>query len=371
MLNSEDGLNHSHNPSIAIACQERGLPIRTVSKMKNTAALQVEHAHRIAQLLAADEEDDLLMLMEGEWTKARLGTKGCPVDLDRHTRISKPSGPAPCNSFNVRSVSKPTPKPAKLRQRRTFDSAIARQIQKEKVQAHEARLREAASRTRDCAVCGDATLVIELPYLAFCAHDADVCADCYTAWLGLQLADNGWQEVKCPGQSCRVNLTYEDIKTYASKDIFERYDAIQARNALSADPNFRWCRAEGCTSGQIHDPEELGNVFDCVECHERLCTVHEGAYHDNETCEEYEYRTSGQKDRDERKKEEEASKKAVKSLAKKCPKEGCGSPIQKNGGCNHITCKAKMLDISEVVVLTSYRLEVSTLLLLRLLEERL
>ncbi|KAF1933921.1 uncharacterized protein M421DRAFT_87990 [Didymella exigua CBS 183.55] len=156
----------------------------------------------------------------------------------------------------------------------SFDAAIARQIQ-EKEQEQEARLRQAASRTRNCAVCGDATLVIELPSLSSCTHDADA---------------------------------------YASKDIFERYDAIQVRNLFSADPDFRWCTTQDCGSGQIYDVEEFGNEFECVECHARFCVRHEGPYHDNETCEEYEYCTSGQKDRDERKKENEASEQAVGRL---------------------------------------------------------
>ncbi|KAL1656920.1 hypothetical protein SLS61_000716 [Didymella pomorum] len=185
-------------------------------------------------------------------------------------------------------------------------------------------------------ICGDAT--IDLPSLSSCTHKADVCAGCYTALLGSQLEENGWQEVKCPGQSCKVNLTYEEIKAHASKDVFERYDSIQARNVLSADPNFRWCTAEGCKSGQIHEVEEDGSEFVCVGCHRSFCILHDGLHGDNETCKEYEYRLSGQKDRDERKKEDEASEEAVKSLAKKCPHKKCGAPIEKNGGCNHITC---------------------------------
>lgn len=364
IIDSAAGLTPRGYSSTAMAHQGRKLFKRTDAKRRKTAALQLEYDRRLAERLAAEEEDDLLMLMGGQWTKAHPGTKGRPIDLDRHTRFSGSSRQAPHSSFSVQHGNKSLSKPSRLHQSNTLDAAIAHQLQKEEAQAQEARLREAASRTRDCAVCGDATLVIELPSLSSCAHDAEICADCYATWLGSQLAENGWQEVKCPGQSCKVNLTYEEIKSYASKEVFERFDAFQARNALSADPNFRWCRAEGCSSGQIHDQDEVGNVFICVDCHARFCTVHDGLYHDDETCEEYEYRTSGQKDRDERKREDEASEKAVQNLAKKCPKEGCGSPIQKNGGCNHITCMFKTWGVSKVRLLTKYRLEVPTPLLL-------
>ena len=341
IFESEDESNSSSSPSSAITHQARAFSRVTHAKRRKTTAQQKDDDRRLAERLAAEEEDDLLMLMEGQWTKAQPGTKGRPSNLDYGTGRTKHRRVGADDYFgvgrNVKSVSK---QPSR-RQSETFDAAIARQFQKEAAEAQETRLREAASRTRDCAVCGDATLVIDLPSLSSCTHDADVCADCYTAWLGPQLEENGWQEVKCPGQSCKINLTYEEIKAHASEDIFERYDVIQARNVLSADPNFRWCRAEGCTSGQTHDVEEVGNEFVCVGCHENFCIAHEGLHDDGETCEEYEYRTSGQKDRNERKKEDEASEEAVKSLAKKCPHKKCGAPIQKNGGCNHITCKLK------------------------------
>ncbi|KAF3046253.1 hypothetical protein E8E11_008156 [Didymella keratinophila] len=153
-----------------------------------------------------------------------------------------------------------------------------------------------------------------------------------------RLKENGWQEVKCPGHSCKVNLTYEEIKAYASREVFDRYDVMQAHNVLSADPSFRWCRAERCTSGQIHDIEEMGNEFVCVECHERFCIVHEGPYHDDETCDECEYRVGEQKERDERRREDEASEQAVGQLTKRCPGKMCGRPIEKNGGCIHMSC---------------------------------
>lgn len=125
-----------------------------------------------------------------------------------------------------------------------------------------------------------------------------------------------------------------------ANDLIVRFDALSAREALNDDPNFRWCRRAGCKSGQIHENGTDGNIFRCIVCNFKVCTVHEDTWHEGETCEEYDYRTSGRKERDQ-KAQEEASLKAIGELTKKCPgKRGkCGWNIEKNDGCDHMTCK--------------------------------
>lgn len=281
---------------------------------------QEEKDFALARKLQADENASI-ETSQKQWTDPRFGTKNRPIDLDRT------SSPLQGRTSTMED-SDPD------------DAAIALQLHREELQAQEARLRAAASLTRDCAVCGEATPIISLPSLSSCTHEAQTCSNCYATWISSRLEESGWQEVKCPGTTCRTHLTHEEIKAYATQAVFERYDTLQTRGVLSLDPNFRWCRAQGCTSGQIHDAREVGNVFTCTECSARFCTVHEGAYHDGESCREYEYRMSGQKERDEREKEMKASEDALVKVSKRCPNEKCRSPIQKNGGCNHITCKS-------------------------------
>jgi hypothetical protein len=290
------------------------------ARRSKSVTTQEEKDFMLASKLQADE-DASFVTSQKQWTDPRFGTKSRPIDLDR---TSSP--------FQDRT--------AAMEDFDTQDAAIARQLHREELQAQEERLHKAASRTRDCAVCGEATPIIELPSLSSCSHEAQTCSNCYATWISSRLEESGWQEVKCPGTTCRINLTHEEIKAYATKEVFERYDTLQTRGVLSLDPNFRWCRAQSCTSGQIHEAREVGNVFTCIECDTRFCTVHEGAYHDGESCREYEYRTSGQKERDEREKEMKASEDALGKLSKRCPNKKCNSPIQKNGGCNHITCKS-------------------------------
>lgn len=100
--------------------------------------------------------------------------------------------------------------------------------------------------------------------------------------------------------------------------------------------DFRWCRA--CESGQVHDGGGVeNNIFTCVACGDKVCILH-NTWHEDETCREYEYRASEQQQRD-RNAQEEASLAAIAQCSKKCPGPGCEYNIEKNDGCDHMTCK--------------------------------
>ncbi|KAF2185229.1 hypothetical protein K469DRAFT_497468, partial [Zopfia rhizophila CBS 207.26] len=53
---------------------------------------------------------------------------------------------------------------------------------------------------------------------------------------------------------------------------------------------FRWCPRADCSSGQIHDTGRDGPIFTCVKCRTKLCLFHETAWHEAETCEEFDHR---------------------------------------------------------------------------------
>src|ERR1700712_164814 len=92
-----------------------------------------------------------------------------------------------------------------------------------------------------------------------------------------------------------------------------RFDALSAREALSEDPNFRWCKGTSCESGQIHLGGTDDPIFTCNACGHQVCIVHEETGHQGETCKEYDYRSSGKQARDQAAKDE-ASRAAVEKL---------------------------------------------------------
>ncbi|KAH7073313.1 hypothetical protein FB567DRAFT_454260 [Paraphoma chrysanthemicola] len=211
-----------------------------------------------------------------------------------------------------------------------IDANLARMLQDEE------NLNQSTYRsTRECAVCGEQQPISELPSLADCEHVPQTCTECYADWVTAQLEESSWKEAKCPESKCQMTLTYHEIQGIATQDTFQKYDTYITRAAISEDPNFRWCRA--CDAGQEHLSGEDGNIFTCHACGHKICIKHENTWHEDETCEEYDYRSSGQKERDQ-KAQEEASLAAIGKLSKKCPGPKCVYNIEKNDGCDHMTC---------------------------------
>lgn len=212
--------------------------------------------------------------------------------------------------------------------------ALELQAQFERELEEEERLAAERGRSRDCAVCGDAKDPLEFPARAptsLCEHGPRTCNECLQSWMASEFDTKGCDGIKCV--ECPQMLDYIDVQRAASAETFEAYDKMSTRNALGSLEEFGWCLAPGCTSGQLN--VENSNYMDCVNCGYTQCLKHKVEWHTNETCEQYDYRTSGQKARDE----DRATEEMLDSVSKKCPGPSCNWRIQKTDGCDHMTCK--------------------------------
>lgn len=213
--------------------------------------------------------------------------------------------------------------------------------------------------SKECAVCTDALSLHHFPDrppTKNCKHGVDVCRKCLRTWIASESNVKMWNDITCP--ICKTQLRTADMREFAPKDIFKRYDSLlpysfshlahprplnnptnpptsymtlSSRAKAESRPGFRWCGLKGCKAGQVHLPNYPS--FRCNTCEKTSCVVHNVAWHKGETCAEYDYRTNGKL----KKAEEEASRKVVEKTTKACP--GCKRPIEKNRGCDHMTCK--------------------------------
>lgn len=81
-----------------------------------------------------------------------------------------------------------------------------------------------------------------------------------------------------------------------------------------------------------------GNIITCASCSHKVCAIHENAWHEGETCENYDRRSLSRKAQENRE-QEAASLAAIRKMSKKCPGLDCNYYIEKNSGCDHMTCE--------------------------------
>lgn len=171
---------------------------------------------------------------------------------------------------------------------------------------------------------------------------------------------------------------------------------MAARAALSSIPNFYWCLSPHCSAGQIHPfPLSTNPTFVCATCSHTYCLNHPSTpYHSGLSCPEYDallhpplqltsispishaphqppfpqltyynsqsspssppsthqppsladisstsaslviaYRAAAEKTS-----QEKSDERLAKEIGKRCPNAFCGWWIEKNEGCDHMTC---------------------------------
>jgi len=185
---------------------------------------------------------------------------------------------------------------------------------------------------QECVVCRDhkssEQYDSETPASA-CTHRVTVCKQCMASHIEAELNQKGEIiNIKCP--VCRSVLEFNDVKRGASQRIFERYDTLLLRKQLQSMPDFRWCKNAQCGSGQIHDGGVDRPIMRCHGCNELSCFRHDIPWHYEQTCEEVDLLLSTNVN-------DVASRTYVISNTKPCPV--CSESIEKNGGCDHMTCR--------------------------------
>merc|ERR1711998_775238 len=136
-------------------------------------------------------------------------------------------------------------------------------------------------------------------------------------------------QIRCPHTGCGETLTHRDVQKHAAAVDFESYDRVLIKQSLQQMNEFRWCSRPGCGSGQLVEGAEANPIMTCHHCRHRTCYRHRIAWHCGKTCEMY--------DADMGESEEAQLVQWMEEHAKRCPK--CGVGIEKNEGCDHMTCK--------------------------------
>ncbi|DBA01048.1 TPA: hypothetical protein N0F65_002658 [Lagenidium giganteum] len=171
--------------------------------------------------------------------------------------------------------------------------------------------------------------------LSTCGHA--FCFDCVTGYLETKIHDaqvnpvcfhdqdaNGAggadTNASTPGK-CGREVSEEDILLVVSPEVWAKYQRFKLHKTT---PNARDCpfcgHSQMCSSGSVN-PQVT-----CVACFQVFCFVHSNA-HPGKSCKAHIKATA---------KTDKLTAACIRGISKPCP--GCQAPVQKNGGCNHMTC---------------------------------
>lgn len=186
-----------------------------------------------------------------------------------------------------------------------------------------------------CHIChdsGDDTWIPSCPNTCRvtqkCQSDRTVCKACLERYIEVCVSNQNFDKIVCicnADGACSAVLSYEEVKRYASAETFQRYDAGLLLQELAQDPDFCWCARPGCGSGQLHPPRQQEPIVQCHSCKFKTCFRHQRAWHEGFACHEYDAMLSA-------KNTLKRSNKQIRVCSR------CHQGVEKNGGCDHITC---------------------------------
>ena len=150
-----------------------------------------------------------------------------------------------------------------------------------------------------------------------------VCDDCYYEYLKEKINNNQIDRIRCLQKGCDIILNTNFIERKLIRDIplLDKYKKLEARRQLILDKNVQLCPFPDCES--YARLENDNKYVYCIENKHKFCFNCLKDWHGDKKCDDN-IDKSFEKWRDSYK-------------VKRCP--NCKFFIEKNEGCNHITCK--------------------------------
>jgi len=178
-----------------------------------------------------------------------------------------------------------------------------------------------------CLVCYDVVKEEEVFSLG-CNHP--YCKDCWLNYLTLSVQDGpGCVQTHCMFPDCTELVHDEIFRKIVPPKVFDRYMYFFYRSFVEKTDKMKWCPAPACTSAIRTEKKITAVTCSCGFSFCFKCADFEIGDHMPATCEMVEKWL-------EKAVDESENVKWMLVNTKKCPK--CSTPIEKNGGCMHMTC---------------------------------
>ena len=180
-----------------------------------------------------------------------------------------------------------------------------------------------------CPICYTNELTTDSNDLKTIALDCGhrFCSECTVEMLKQQIERADIDKIKCFDHECLKPILKEklvEIFKDRNMDLLNKYDRFKDKKDIDSDPLIRWCTKPGCDT-HIKAKNRDATKLECPTCKTEICFNCRDKWHgETVTCEEaLQSQLEGWADQN-------------KDNVSFCP--SCRSKIEKNQGCNHMTC---------------------------------
>ncbi|KAI8056883.1 hypothetical protein BDF22DRAFT_725172 [Syncephalis plumigaleata] len=165
-----------------------------------------------------------------------------------------------------------------------------------------------------------------------CGHR--FCSSCYEHYLTKKVANDGEsRRIQCAASNCSVIVDERTVERLVPASVYKRYQMLLTRTFVDDSPQLRWCPAPSCEYVIKCDIPQaaLRTVVPTVQCRCGTTFCHGCGLEDHLPCICELVKLWLRKCADD-----SETSNWIHANTKECIK--CHSTIEKNGGCNHMTC---------------------------------
>lgn len=154
------------------------------------------------------------------------------------------------------------------------------------------------------------------------------CNDCWSCYLKLKITEGEVARINCPAVNCKYTVPDQVVQKLVDKEIYEKYLRFVTKTFVEDNAHITWCPAPRCgnaiTADMLH-----GTTVKC-RCGFSFCFSCHNEAHAPATCEQVKLWQKKCNDDSE-------TGHWLGANTKECPR--CSVVVEKNGGCNHMTCR--------------------------------
>ncbi|XP_076116507.1 E3 ubiquitin-protein ligase RNF14-like isoform X1 [Mytilus galloprovincialis] len=201
---------------------------------------------------------------------------------------------------------------------------------------------------QECGICFCEKSGRDFDRLLPCKHH--FCRECMAEHCSIHVKEGTVQHLLCPEPKCETEIRPYILKEVLNDDDYERWERLILQHGLDTMGDIIYCPR--CQNVVVKE-EDLGH---CLSCLFTFCTKCLEKWHQGDTCffekevegdeegktgsTESQYVEESEAERKrlqrQRRAEMNLSYQLIRARTRQCWK--CKSPIEKNGGCNKVTC---------------------------------